>query len=59
MALLALALHQILLREAAPLDAAYLAAILGLLGKKALEKAKPAPSRAISEAQQTIATLKS
>lgn len=30
MALLALALHQILLREAAPLDAAYLAAILGL-----------------------------
>lgn len=35
------------------------AAVLGLLGKKALDKAKPAPSRAIAEAQQTIATLKS
>ncbi|WP_404380202.1 phage holin family protein [Knoellia locipacati] len=35
------------------------AAVLGLLGKKALENAKPAPSRAIAEAQQTIATLKS
>ena len=35
------------------------AAVLGLLGKKALESAKPAPSRAIAEAQQTIATLKS
>ncbi len=35
------------------------AAVLGLLGKKALETAKPAPSRAIAEAQQTIATLKS
>ena len=35
------------------------AAVLGLLGKKSLEKAKPAPKRAISEAQQTIATLKS
>jgi len=34
------------------------AAVLGLLGKKALDKAKPAPSRAIAEAQQTIATLK-
>ena len=36
-----------------------LAAVLGLLGKKSLDKAKPAPSRAIAEAQQTIATLKS
>ncbi len=35
------------------------AAVLGLLGKKALETAKPAPSRAFAEAQQTIATLKS
>ncbi|KRE42469.1 phage holin family protein [Knoellia sp. Soil729] len=35
------------------------AAVLGLLGKKALAKAKPAPKRAIAEAQQTIATLKS
>lgn len=35
------------------------AGVLGLLGKKALENAKPAPSRAIAEAQQTIATLKS
>ena len=35
------------------------AGVLGLLGKKALDKAKPAPSRAIAEAQQTIATLKS
>src|SRR5688572_19685118 len=34
------------------------AAVLGLLGKKALEKAKPAPSRAIAEAKQTVATLK-
>ena len=35
------------------------AGVLGLLGKKALDKAKPTPSRAIAEAQQTIATLKS
>lgn len=35
------------------------AAVLGLLGKKSLDRAKPAPSRAIAEAQQTIATLKS
>ena len=35
------------------------AGVLGLLGKKALEKAKPAPSRAIAEAKQTMATLKS
>ena len=35
------------------------AGVLGLLGKKTLDKAKPAPSRAIAEAQQTIATLKS
>lgn len=35
------------------------AGILGLLGKKALDKAKPSPKRAIAEAQQTIATLKS
>lgn len=33
--------------------------VLGLLGKKAVEQAKPTPSRAIAEAQQTIATLKS
>ena len=35
------------------------AGVLGLLGKKALDKAEPTPSRAIAEAQQTIATLKS
>lgn len=35
------------------------AGVLGLLGKKALDKAKPAPSRAIAEAKQTVATLKS
>lgn len=35
------------------------AGILGLLGKNALAKAKPSPKRAIAEAQQTIATLKS
>lgn len=35
------------------------AAVLGLFGKKALQKAKPQPRRAIAEAQQTIATLKS
>jgi protein-S-isoprenylcysteine O-methyltransferase Ste14 len=35
------------------------AGVLGLLGKKALDNAKPAPSRAIAEAKQTVATLKS
>lgn len=35
------------------------AGVLGLLGKNALAKAKPSPKRAIAEAQQTIATLKS
>lgn len=35
------------------------AGILGLLGKKALENARPAPERAIDQAQQTIAVLKS
>lgn len=35
------------------------AGVLGLLGKNALAKAKPSPTRAIAEAQQTIATLKS
>lgn len=34
------------------------AAILGLLGKKALETAKPRPDRAIDQAQQTIETIK-
>ncbi|PRY59467.1 putative superfamily III holin-X [Knoellia remsis] len=34
------------------------AAVLGLMGKKALSKAKPVPKRAIAEAEQTIATLK-
>ena len=34
------------------------AAILGLLGKKALETAKPKPDRAIDQAQQTIETIK-
>jgi hypothetical protein len=34
------------------------AAILGLMGKKALDKARPAPERAIDQAQQTIAVLK-
>ena len=36
-----------------------LAAVLGLLGKKALETAKPAPKRAIDQGKQTIETLKS
>ncbi len=36
-----------------------LAAVLALLGKKALESAKPTPERAIDQAQQTIETLKS
>ena len=53
--------------EALPVWAGYLivgavvlvlAAILGLLGKKSLETAKPAPDRAIDQAQQTIAVLK-
>jgi hypothetical protein len=35
------------------------AGILGLMGKKALENARPAPERAIDQAQQTIAVLKS
>jgi hypothetical protein len=35
------------------------AGILGLLGKKALDRARPAPERAIEQAQQTIAVLKS
>ncbi len=34
------------------------AAVLGLLGKKALESAKPKPDRAIDQAQQTIETIK-
>lgn len=34
------------------------AGILGLFGKNALQRAKPSPTRAIAEAQQTIATLK-
>jgi hypothetical protein len=33
-------------------------AILGLMGKKALDQAKPAPERAIGQAQQTIAAIK-
>jgi len=53
--------------EALPVWAGYLivgavvlvlAAILGLLGKKSLETARPAPERAIDQAQQTIAVLK-
>ena len=36
-----------------------IAGVLGLLGKNALAKAKPSPTRAIAEAQQTMATLKS
>ena len=34
------------------------AAVLALVGKKALAPADPTPKRAISEAQQTIATIK-
>lgn len=34
------------------------AAVLGLLGKSALEKAKPAPERAIEQGRETIAALK-
>ena len=33
-------------------------AILGLMGKKALDQANPAPERAIGQAQQTIAAIK-
>ena len=33
-------------------------AVLALLGKKALDNAKPAPERAIDQAQQTIAVIK-
>lgn len=35
------------------------AGILAMMGKKALDKARPAPERAIDQAQQTIAVLKS
>lgn len=35
-----------------------LALILGLLGRKSLETARPAPERAIEQAQQTIAVIK-
>ena len=35
-----------------------IAAILGLMGKKALETARPAPERAIDQAQRTIAVIK-
>ena len=35
------------------------AGILGLMGKKALDRARPAPERAIDQAQQTIAVHKS
>lgn len=35
------------------------AGILGLMGKRALDRARPAPERAIEQAQQTIAVLKS
>ena len=34
------------------------AVVLGLLGKRALDKARPAPERAIDQAQQTIAAIK-
>lgn len=34
------------------------AAVLALLGKNALTRAKPTPTRAIAEAQETIAALK-
>ncbi|HSO64933.1 MAG TPA: phage holin family protein [Ornithinibacter sp.] len=34
------------------------AVVLGLMGKKALESARPAPERAIDQAQQTIAAIK-
>ena len=35
------------------------AAILALMGKKALSSARPKPEKAISEAQKTIAAVKS
>ena len=35
-----------------------IAAVLALLGKKALETARPAPERAIDQAQRTIAVIK-
>lgn len=35
-----------------------LAAVLGLLGAKALRSARPAPERAIEQGRQTVATLK-
>lgn len=35
------------------------AAVLGLIGKNALSKARPKPERAIAEAEKTIAALKS
>ena len=35
------------------------AAVLALLGRKSLQTARPAPERAIDQAQQTIAVLKS
>ena len=34
------------------------AAVLGLIGKNALSKARPKPERAIAEAEKTIAALK-
>ena len=34
------------------------AAVLGLLGKKALEKAKPAPERTVAQAKLTMAAVK-
>ncbi|GAA1799661.1 hypothetical protein GCM10009811_24460 [Nostocoides veronense] len=51
-----------------PLSASYaivtgllflVAAILGLLGKKAVSKAKPKPEQAITEAQKTVEAVKS
>ena len=35
-----------------------IAAVLALIGKKALETARPAPERAIDQAQRTIAVIK-
>lgn len=35
-----------------------LAAVLGLLGKKAMERAKPVPEKAIAQGQKTVAALK-
>jgi hypothetical protein len=34
------------------------AAVLGVLGKNALQRAKPAPERAIEQGKQTVAVLK-